>query len=630
VTETLDTTTLVVMANRLESITREMTNTVVRAARSTTMAARDFSCCIVSAQHEVLSVAEGVPAHVFGMGPSAASMAARHPELREGDAFLHNDPYMGNSHAADHQILVPVFVEGEHRFTACVKAHQVDCGNSLPTTYMATARDVYEEGALIFPCVRVQEDYVDVDDIIGMCERRIRGFDIWYGDYLAQVGAARLAERRLKELCARFGVDKVTQFTAQWLDYSERITADAIRSLPSGHVTGHTALDPFPGLPDGIPLKVELDIDAENGRVVVDLRDNPDCVPTGLNLTETTARNAGVSGVFTVLNSRGDERTAKVPYNAGSFRRIEVLLRENCVVGIPRHPASCSVATNTVADRVVGMIITAFADLGGDAGLAEPCYGSGPLMAVISGHDPQRDGYYIMQIISGTAGGPGSAASDGWPMLLLAGAGGVIYMDSAEVVEQKNPVVIWDKSVRVDSEGPGRRRGAPGNVCIYGPRFAPMEAHWFLDGVVNPPRGVRGGGAALGPTAFRADVEGNWTEMPDVIGEVSVDAGETVISLSAGGGGYGDPFERDPERVLEDVVEGWISAERAEAVYGVVLEGDPDRVETLRIAVAATAARRAAGAPPEAVEGGYRRETEQRGWWAKRPSNVVTASGAGS
>ena len=91
-------------------------------------------------------------------------------------------------------------------FTACAKAHQADCGNALPTTYMPGARDIYEEGALIFPCVRVQRENRDVEDIIRMCRRRIRVPDQWYGDYLATLGAARIAERRLKELVTVHGV----------------------------------------------------------------------------------------------------------------------------------------------------------------------------------------------------------------------------------------------------------------------------------------------------------------------------------------------------------------------------------------------------------------------------------------
>ena len=121
-------------------------------------------------------------------------------DLAEGDAFIHNDPYLGNTHTADITILVPVFVDGEHVFTACAKAHQADCGNADPSTYMPYARDLYEEGGLNFPCVRIQRDYADIDDIVRMCRRRIRVPDMWYGDYLASVGAARIGERRIREL----------------------------------------------------------------------------------------------------------------------------------------------------------------------------------------------------------------------------------------------------------------------------------------------------------------------------------------------------------------------------------------------------------------------------------------------
>jgi N-methylhydantoinase B len=592
VTEPLDVTTLVVMSNRLDSITREMTNTVIRAARSTTMAVRDFSCSIVSANHEMLSCPEGIPVHVFGAGPSARVMAELHPDFAVGDAFLHNDPYLGGSHAADHQIIVPVLVDGEHVFTAITKAHVVDCGDALATTYMPTAADVYEEGALIFPCVRVQQHYQDVADVIRMCERRIRGFEVWYGDYLAALGAARLAERRLKEYCAAFGIDKVKQFVVEWLDYSERITAAAIRTLPSGRVMGETCLDPFPGVPDGIPLKVTIDIDAREGRITVDLRDNPDCVPNGLNLTETTARNGGISGVINVLNSKRNDERIFVPSNEGAYRRIEVLLRENCVVGIPRHPASCSVATTTVADRLVGMIVTAFVNLGDGVGLAEPCWGFGPFMAVISGDDPRRESYYIFQLFSGTAGGPGGSEGDGWLTYVCIGAGGLCYIDSAEVVEQKNPMVIWENGLRQDSEGAGAHRGAPGNVSVYGPRLASMQTHYYLDGSVHRPRGVRSGGDAMGPDVWIADQDDGCTRVDGVVGSITLAPRQSVVGLSAGGGGYGDPLTREPTAVLEDVIEEWISVERAADVYGVVLSGDPDRWETLTVDAPATRAAR--------------------------------------
>ena len=177
------------------------------------------------------------------------------PELRRGDAFLHNSPYHGNSHAADHCLVVPVVDDdGRHRFTVLAKAHQADCGNSKPTTYVGDARDVYEEGALIFPAVRVQRDYRDIEDVIRMCRARIRIPEQWWGDYLAALGSARIGERELLALGAEVGWDALDHHVEDWFDYAERRMVEAIRRLPAGRAVVTTRHDPFPGVPDGIPL----------------------------------------------------------------------------------------------------------------------------------------------------------------------------------------------------------------------------------------------------------------------------------------------------------------------------------------------------------------------------------------
>lgn len=202
-----------IIANKVDGIVREMTNTLLRSARSAVInSARDFSCAILTAEDELLAAAEAIPVHVFGAQLQAQALREAHPDMREGDAYLDNDPYVGNSHAADHTILIPVFVNGQHMFTAVAKAHQADVGNSLPTTYHAAAKDVYEEGAIIFPTVKVQSDYQNIDDIIRICRTRIRVPSQWYGDFLAALGAARVAERRLKELVAKYGAASIRQF----------------------------------------------------------------------------------------------------------------------------------------------------------------------------------------------------------------------------------------------------------------------------------------------------------------------------------------------------------------------------------------------------------------------------------
>ena len=460
-------------------------------------------------------------------------------------------------------------------------------------------------------------------DIIRMCERRIRAFDTWHGDYMAALGAVRLAERRLQEMCASFGIEAMQAFVNQWLDYCEAMTAAAIAELPAGRVTATTRLDPFPRLPDGIALRATIDVDPQGGKIVVDLRDNPDCVPVGLNLTESTAKNAATTAVLYTLNSRRDAKQILVPNNSGTHRRIEVLVRENCVVGKPRHPFSASCATTTVQDRVVAMVTGGMASIGDGMGTADPAYGSPPVHGVVSGHDALRGGApYIFQIFSGTAGGPATPESDGWLTFLISGSSGIGFVDSSEICEQKYPLVVWEKLVRPDSEGAGRTRGAPGNVSIYGPRFDAMDCHYFMEGVINRPAGVRGGGPASGPEAWLVEAPGaagGWRRYEQVVGEVTIEPGQSIVSLSAGGGGYGSPVERDPHAVLVDVIDGYVSIARAAEAYGVVLRGDPERWETLSVDQDATGRRRAELAAvdtyPLVVDDRSRTPQHRSDWW---------------
>ncbi|WP_449282682.1 hydantoinase B/oxoprolinase family protein [Leucobacter sp.] len=565
---------MAVISNRLDSIVREMENTLLRTGRSGVLnMARDFSCAITTGQNELLSSAEGLPCHIFGAHLMTEAMTALHPDLADGDAFLHNDPYRGNSHAADHTILVPVMFEGEHMFTALAKAHQADIGNSEPTTYMPFAKDVYQEGALVFPCVRIQQDRADVDDIIRMCRSRIRVPDQWYGDYLAMVGAARVAEARLKELCERYGRDVVKEFIRDWLDYSEQRMIQAITELPSGSAVGVGHHDPVEGiLPEGIEITVKIDVDAAQGRIAIDLSENLDCIPAGVNESEACTVSNVMAGVFNSLRPG-------VPANSGAFRRIDLTLRENCIVGRPRFPHSTSVATTNVGDRLTVTTQKAIADAWTGFGAAEGATGLGPGFAVVSGTDRRMKGEpYVNQVFLGSQGGPAHPDIDGWVTYGLAVAAGLMFRDSIELAELKYPFRVGELRIRTDSEGAGRRRGAPGATVRFGPKWDPMEAAYVTDCVVFPPRGTQGGGDAAGSVAFMRDQDG--TDRPIApLGSLTLQPGEQIGQHSTGGGGYGSPLEREPERVLADVLSGFVSMDRARAVYGVAFDGDDARAD---------------------------------------------------
>ncbi|BCW52355.1 hydantoinase B/oxoprolinase family protein [Arthrobacter sp. StoSoilB13] len=502
-------------------------------------------------------------------------MVELHKDIKEGDAFLHNDPYMGNSHAADHVILVPIFIQGRHLFTAVTKAHQADCGNSLPTTFFATARDVYEEGALIFPCVRIQRDYTDIDDIIRMCRSRIRVPDQWYGDYLASVGASRIAERRIHELAEKFGVDDLVDFVDAWFDYSERLTASAIEKLPEYVLHGTSTHDPFPGTgPDGVHLQATLEVKPKQGKVVIDLRDNPDNLPNGLNLTKATATGAALAGILSGIPEN-------LPSNAGTFRRVEVLLRDGCAVGVPKHPYSCSSGTTNLADRVVNIVQAAFSQIDDGYGTAEGAAGQAPAKSVISGTDERNGNPYVNQILVGGVGGPATPYVDGWPTYQRPVCGALLYHDSVEVDEQRYPILVHERTLVADSGGAGRQRGGLATRVTMEPRSESVTLTYGIEGKINPPKGVRGGHDGAEPSAWVEDLKtGERHEIP-VVGRYDLQSGEKVVSITPGGGGYGDPLERDVLAVLDDYRESRVTLEAAAAHYGVVItDGAVDEAAT--------------------------------------------------
>jgi N-methylhydantoinase B len=562
---------LAVLSNRVEGAVLSMMNTLLRTSRSGVINnGRDFSCCVLTADDELLAVAESQPVHVLA-GPDlmARAMKEFHPRLERGQAFLHNSPYHGNSHAADHSILIPVIdAGGVHRCTVLAKAHQADCGNSVPTTYMADARDVYEEGAVIFPCVKVQEDYRDIDDVIRMCRLRIRVPEQWWGDYLAVLGAARIGERQMLALGEEVGWDRLERYIEAWFDYSEQRMVAAIERLPAGELVVSTAHDPFPGVPDGIPLQIRVTVDPAAATLEVDLRDNPDCQPCGLNLTEATSRTAAMLGVFNAIG-RG------VPSNAGSFRRLRVLLRENCCVGIPRHPASTSVATTNLFDRVSCGVQRALAELHDGVGLAEVGFSIPAAWGVISGTDPRRGGARFIDqlILSGVTGGPGGPHTDGWLTLGGIGDAGQPFRDSVEVDEIAHPIRIRTQRVIPDREGAGRYRAAPAAYVEYGPVDTSMEVMFGSDGSINPPRGVRGGHDGACAEQHKRHLDGTTSTLQNY-DRVLLQPGETIISICSAGGGYGPPHERDPARIQHDIDEGFLTPQRAHQTYRVAITDD--------------------------------------------------------
>jgi N-methylhydantoinase B len=577
----LDGAQLAIFANRFEGISSKMGNTLLRTGRSGVLnRAKDFSCCILTADHQLLAVAESLPIHVLS-GPDimARSVAEFHPKLQRGDAFLHNSPYHGCSHPADHTIIMPVIDDdGVHRFTVLAKAHQADIGNSIPTTYHGTARDVYEEGALIFPAVQVLNDYRTIDDVIRMCQLRIRVPEQWHGDFLAMLGAALIGERELLALGKEAGWDLLEAFTRQWFDYSEKRMVDAIRAVPQGTGTAQSTHDAIPGTPlEGICITSTVTVDTDEAMIDVDLTKNPDQMACGLNVSEACTRTAAFIGVFNSIDHT-------VPKNAGSLRRIRLHLKDGGVVGIPRHPISCSASTTNLADRVTSATQRAMAELGNGFGMGEVGCFCPPSTSVVSGIDPRNGKPYVNQLFLGHTAGAGAPHQDAWMTMLHVGNGGMCFIDSVELDEVYTPIHVYSRRLVPDSEGAGRFRGAPAIEVELGPVDCDMEAGFVADGNIHVPQGARGGLASAPSDQIRKRADGTREKLAQS-SLVTIRRGETLLSVAQGGGGYGNPATRDPERVRHDVREGLISRARAEAIYRVAIteSGEIDAARTVQL-----------------------------------------------
>jgi N-methylhydantoinase B len=564
---------MAVLSSRLQAIIREMTNTVMKASRSAVIKnARDLSCGLLTYDHRQLCVEEGIPIHISALDLTTRPITEYFDDVEEGDAFLNNCSYTGGTHHADITVITPVFCEGEPMFWALARSHHADVGASEPTTYLPYAATVYQEG-LNFPCVRVQRGGKDLKDWIRFGLINIRASNMWYGDYRAQVGACRGAERRLQEVVRKYGRDTVKDFIEEWMEYGRRRMVAAIKELPAGTWKYETRHDPVPGVADeGVPVRVTVTVDPEEAYITVDARDNVDCVPGGINLSEACATGSCRIGIYHNLD-------ASIPHNAGSDSRIKVLLRDGCAVGRPKFPAGTSVATTNVNDRLVNAVQSCFALMGQPHGLAEGAVMQQAGMAVISGEDPTKNGQpYINQLFVGYGGGPALYGYDGWITYLGPVNAGIIVLDCIELDESMYPILIESRRVAKNTVGHGQWDGAPAMTGSFRPLAGEMTVTYCSDGGVNPPKGVLGGHPGGAARNWKRLANGDIVELPAFHKEVCR-LGEAIGYLANGGGGYGNPVKRDPARVAASVNRQWIDKDRAEKVYKVVLKAAENGID---------------------------------------------------
>ncbi|NTF16504.1 hydantoinase B/oxoprolinase family protein [Agrobacterium tumefaciens] len=555
---------VVVLRRRFESVVREMSNTLAKTGRSGVLnTALDFSCTVTDRHFQSLSAGQGLPVHTGAIHLIPQAVVNKFgDDMKPGDCFVNNSSYHGNTHCADFTLCSPVFYDDEIVFYSIARAHFSDMGFPTPDTYAPLAKDYYQEG-LMLPCVRIQNQGKDVPEVIDICKANIRAPEIFYGDYLATLGAVRTGERRVLEICEEFGVETVKQFLTEYQDYADAMACEAIGKLPSGTVHKEFFHDSvLAEYPVGIPVRATLSVDPEKRMIEIDLRDNIDNLPLGINMNEATVLACCATAIMNIMGP-------EVPRCAGALRRVNILMRDGSAIGKPKFPAATCASTTNLAHILIEHIQSMFADLRPGLGTAYGTIGHPASAPVVSGSDSRfNDRPFVNQIMLGYWGGPAASGYDGW---LTYGSGttqGMLWQSSVEVVEYQQPVLIEKLEIRTDSFGPGEFMGGGGASCVLRARADTLRFTCNSGARKFPPPGTAGGEAGAPNLAWKQTIDGNLVELP-IFFDVEIQPGEKLVSEGCGGGGYGPAAHRDPSKVLKSVQDGLITLEAAHDTYRV-------------------------------------------------------------
>jgi N-methylhydantoinase B len=555
----LDPITMSVMMRRLESVAHEMTLALELSSWSTLLALnRDFSCVIYDAEPRQVCMHEANAVHTTSMHIVMAELGRSFAgSIADGDVFLCNDPFRGNTHVGDIVAAAPVFVDGRHLFWSVAKAHHLDVGAFVPSSCTAASRDIWQEGIQI-PPVRIQEAGRRRDDVIDLVLSNVRYRELVEGDLMAQLGSIETGRRRLVELCVEHGAGEVVRYVEAILDYADRRMSEAVRAIPDGTYHGESWVDTDGTDVTDIPVRAAVTVGDDV--IDVDLSGSGPQARGGMNGTYATTTAAATTPFLLYVD-------ADMPHNDGCIRHVRIHAPEGTIVNA-RRPASTSAATMVPSAAVTAAVHRAMAHAVPDL-VAAGC--------ARSSHCPQFTGIdaatgreWAAMIRNGVGGSGGNRDADGWPAIANDGAGG-LKVQSIEQLELIHPLLVERMEIEPASMGLGTHDGAPGTRFVVRPTGGEMRAITFGDGFENPPHGVLGGSPGFGGGAYVENRSTGHRRFTSASGSVRVGLDEAWVGVSTGGGGWGDPLDRDADRVRRDVRDGLIGREVALDVFGVVL-----------------------------------------------------------
>jgi N-methylhydantoinase B len=571
-TSAADAVTVEIVRNGLFAVTEEMKTNLMRTAYNLIIyEALDFTVGLFTKEGDSISIGLGLPMFIRGMSETVKAKI-RHfglEDIHPGDILVTNDAYTTGSHLNHFTFTMPVFHEGELIGFTCCMAHWLDVGGTLGQI----TTDIYSEGIQI-PIVKYRrkgEVNQDLVDIIGM---NVRLTERAMGDLRAQITAITTGERRYLELVQRYGWPAVKSAIEQIMDHSEALARANTLSIPDGVYEAESFMDDD-GLEVGtrIPIRVKVIVKADE--MTIDFSDVSKQVRGFYNSGFTTGV-ACAQVAYKCLTTPTD-----YPVNDGSFRPLKVIVPMGTVISAER-PFPMRVWMTfpmTVIDTVFKALAQAIPEraiAGHHADLVFPN---------IHGISPE-DGRLFIVGIGPLGGGWGAKAREDGVSATVCINDGDTHNSPSEQLEAKYPILVESYRLREDSAGPGRQRGGLGAEMVV-QALSPFSVTTRIDRVHCKPWGLHGGHEAAGNgIAIRKD--GKWQEdHPNAkIFNVRLGRGDAYKMLSGGGGGFGDPSERDPELVAHDVREGYVSRERAKSVYKVALTSDgqvsKDLTATLR------------------------------------------------
>ena len=539
-----------VMWNRLISVVEEQAQALVRTAFSTSVReAGDLSAGVYNEAGQMLAQAvTGTPGHVNAMADAVGHFITRigHKNMAEGDVYITNDPWQGTGHLHDITLVTPSFRGGRLvGFFACT-AHIVDIGGR---GFGADANSVYEEG-LYIPIMKLADKGVFDQTLLTMIRANVREPDQLVGDIYALATCNEIGHRRLMDMMAEFSLADLAAVSDFILSRSRQATLDRINALAPGSAAGHMRIDGY-----SAPVDLHVQLTIEPDRVVCDWSGTSGVDKKGINVPLVYTKAYACYALKCAI-------APDIPNNAASLAPFEISAPENTIVNAV-HPAPVALR------HIIGHFVpdTVYDAL--DKLLPEqvPAEGAGCLCNFQLSLRPRTDKpapaeAVRAEVLTFNSGGSGARPGlDG--MNATAFPSGVMTMP-VEATEQVGPVIIWRKELRADSGGDGRYRGGLGQYMEVGAQDGhEFDLQAMFDRVHHPARGRRGGGSGS-PTTITQD-DGT---MMQGKGKQFVGPGRTVRMAFPGGGGYGDPADRDKAAVARDLANGYITAETAASVYG--------------------------------------------------------------